>query len=85
MTKLLLLSVALVGCAPPAYYVANVFADDHGSLFTVCRLIRSMAAVMATSQIPRTAATNVSGPAAGRAQAQIYGAIPLWPPPAPAA
>ncbi len=32
--KLLILAAAIAGCAPPAYYVANIYADDHGQLFT---------------------------------------------------
>ena len=32
MKKLLLAVAGLAGCAPPAYYVANVYADGQGSL-----------------------------------------------------
>jgi hypothetical protein len=34
MIKLLLLAAALASCAPTAYYVANIYADDHGGLVT---------------------------------------------------
>ena len=32
--KTFLLLAALASCAPPAYYVANVYADPSGALFT---------------------------------------------------
>jgi hypothetical protein len=34
MTKLLFVAATLASCAPAGYYVANVYADDHGGLFT---------------------------------------------------
>ena len=79
MTKLVLLAAALVGCAPPAYYVANVFADDHGALFTErCPIDGGK---HGDKPDPANCRYERVGPPPPELQAQVYGSAPMGPPP----